>query len=141
MAFVSESLDKFLAERFTRAEDEWADKEIERHERGVPEENYSSDDILTDPEGASSITTTRQLQEELAKLTDYLKGRELSGEEFLNICNWIGDMKNEIPPESLMTVVKMFISKNDYIIEDLFKGGQEYSPGLELLMKKFAGIE
>ena len=141
MAFVSESLDKFLAENFTREEDEWANKEIDRHERGVPAENAGTDEILTDPEGASSITTTRQLQEELAKLTDYLQGRELSGEEFANICNWVGDMKNEIPAESLMTVMKMFISKNDYIMEDLFKGGQEYSAGLELLMQKFGSIE
>lgn len=140
MAFVSESLDKFLAE-VNREEDAWADREIERHERGVPAENAGADDILTDPEGASTITTTRQLQEELAKLTDYLQGRELTGKEWLNICNWIGDMKDEIPPESLMTVMKMFMAKNDYIIEDLFKGGQEYAPGLELLMKKFAGIE
>jgi len=141
MAFVSETLEKFLAENFTREEDEWANKEIDRYERGVPAENAGTDDILTDPEGASSITTTRQLQEELEKLTDYLQGRELTGDEWLNICNWIGDMKNEIPAESLMTVVKMFMSKNDYIIEDLFHGGEEYSAGIELLMQKFGKIQ
>lgn len=132
MAFVSESLDRFLSE-VKREEDLWADRQIDRWEQGEPDEPTGSQDPF-DPAYDPKISSIKDVQEELAKLGN----RKITMEEFNNLCSWVGDQAKELSPESLMTVFKNFIWKKDYIMDDLSSGGQTYLPGLEILASKLS---
>ena len=140
MAFVSESLEAFLNE-ITREENEWADRQINKWEKGVPKEAESSEDILINPMDAPRPTSMREIQQQLAKISSYKEGKQISGEEFSNLCNWLGQLKSDFNPESLMIVLKMFLGQNDYIVQDLMSGGTEYGAGLESIMRQFGQIQ
>ena len=130
MAFVSESLDDFLNE-VNRGEDAWANRQIDNWEKGSPDEPTGEQDPFDssyDPE----ISSIGDVQAELAKL----ENREMSGEEFTNLCSWLGDQGQTLNPEALMTVFKMFLQKNNKIVDDLFSGGETYARGIEILSQK-----
>lgn len=140
MAFVSGSLEEFLNE-INREEDAWADRQINKWERDVPEEASAVDDILMNPQNAPEPASIEDIQKEIAKIPDYLNGREMSQEEFTNLCDWLAGMKSEFNPESLIVVLKMFIGENEYIIEDLMKGSPKYGEGLEHIIQRFSQIQ
>ena len=144
MAFVSESLEQFLLEYrgFTREEDRWADRELDKWEKKSAGIDLNEDpaEILTYPEDLEVPKGIENIKRVLYKLVDYKKGKDVTPEEFKNLCIWITQVTEN--PMEASAIVSAFIDQMPKMVEELESprgklDGGKYHEGMDVLANAY----
>jgi len=139
MAFVSESLEKFLAEWVNQDEDRWADREIDKYFKREEGVNLNEDpvEILTYPEEVEPPADNEAIKRILLGLIEYKKGQDVTPEEFKNFCIWTTHTAKD--PQHASAIVSAFIDQVQSLYSELetTPDGGKYHEGLEILSNKF----
>ncbi len=141
MAFVSESLEQFLAEWVNRDEDRWANREIDKHFKREEGVNLNEDpaEILTYPEEVEAPVNIEDIKRILLGIVEYKKDQEVTPEEFKNFCIWTTHAAKD--PHQASAIVSAFIDQIPSMMQELetTPDGGKYHEGLEILMDKYKG--
>ena len=144
MAFVSESLEQFLLEYrgFTREEDRWADRELDKWEKKEAGVDINEDpvEILTYPEEVEAPVGIENIKRILRKVVDYKAKAEVSPDEFKNFCIWI--TRTTENPYEASAIVSAFIENVPAMVEEFESeagklDGGKYHEGMEVLANAY----
>jgi len=129
---VCESLLEFI----NREEDVWADKEIDRYFGKKEGKDPSIDPkvILKDPEWVEIPSNKKDIEYPLEKIRDHIQGKELSPNEFKNLCIWI--IRLPIENSEIEAIINLLLSDHMYIINDVQSGEYKYVEGIEIIRDK-----